>query len=257
MRMIDLSLTLEPNASERLPAHIQYVDHSAGALQMAAIFDVSPSELPDGLGWAGELVNLSTHTGTHMDAPWHYGPTCGGAAARFIGDIPLEWCLAPGIVLDFRDKLDGAEILVDDLRRSLAVIDHEIEPGEIVLLMTGADKYWGTVDYPERGPGLGREGVFWLADRGVRIIGIDAWGLDRSFSVMREDYRQSKDPNCIWSAHFAGRLREYCQLEKLTNLHLLPPTGFTLACFPIKVAAGSAGWCRVVAMLDESVSGWT
>jgi kynurenine formamidase len=161
----------------------------------------------------------------------------------------------PGIVLDFRDKPDGAEITADDLRLALARLSHVIVGGEIVLLMTGADKYWGTAEYSERGPGLGREGVFWLVDQGVHIIGIDAWGLDRAFSVMRQEYRGTKNPNCIWGAHFAGRSREYCQLEKLTNLHLLPPKGFTLSCFPVKVARGGAGWSRVVAILDGAVAG--
>lgn len=44
---------------------------------------------------------------------------------------------------------------------------------------------------------------------------------------------------------------EYCQIERLANLAALPPTGFTVSCFPLKVVGGSAGPARVVALLDD------
>ena len=40
----------------------------------------------------------------------------------------------------------------------------------------------------------------------------------------------------------------HCHMEKLCNLELLPPNGFTVACFPYKVKGGSAGWTRAVAL---------
>ncbi|MBV9960256.1 MAG: cyclase family protein [Acidobacteria bacterium] len=249
-QFIDLSLTLEAGASERVPLSIRYVDHHSGAQQMSEIFGVPAAELPGGVGWAGEELTLITHAGTHMDAPWHYGPLSGGSAARSIDSVPLEWCYGPGVVLDFRDKADGEEITVEDLLQALAKIHHRLHAGEIVLLMTGADAYWGQPDYPERGSGLGRCATLWLAEQGIKVIGIDAWGFDRPFGAMRLEYERTRDAKAIWAAHFAGREREYCQLEKLTNLHLLPPTGFTVICFPIKVAHGSAGWTRVVAVCD-------
>lgn len=249
-QFIDLSLPLEETASERVPLTIRRVEHQVGAQQMAEIFGVPASAFPEGLGWAGEELTLITHAGTHMDAPWHYGPSSGGRAARRIDEVPLDWCYGPGVILDMRHKGDGEEISVDDLKAALAKIDHELTPGEIVLLMTGADAYWGEPEYPERGSGVGREATLWLAAHGIKVIGIDAWGFDRPFEAMRREYEQTGDAGVIWAAHFAGREREYCQLEKLVNLHRLPPTGFTIICFPIKVAGGSAGWTRVVAMFD-------
>ena len=56
--------------------------------------------------------------------------------------------------------------------------------------------------------------------------------------------------NLLWSAHFAGIEREYCQIEKLANLDLiLRPFGFKVSCLPIKIKDGSGGWCRAVALL--------
>ena len=54
----------------------------------------------------------------------------------------------------------------------------------------------------------------------------------------------------IWEGHKAGRDIGYCHIEKLHNLEALPPAGFTIACFPVKVRGGSAGWTRAVAIMD-------
>jgi kynurenine formamidase len=250
-RFIDLSLTLEESASERISPKITYFDHNFGANQMAEIFSVSKEVFPDQKGWAGEEVTLITHAGTHMDAPWHYAPVSGNNRAKYIDEIPLEWCFGSGIVLDMRHKSDGEEITITDLQTALGKINHQLTEGEIVLIMTGADAFWGDSSYPEKGSGLGRESTLWLVAHGIKIIGIDAWGFDRPFGAIIKDFKQNGKSDIIWAAHFAGREREYCQLEKLTNLHLLPPKNFTVMCFPIKVASASAGWTRAVAMIEE------
>ena len=65
------------------------------------------SDLPDGAGWALEKVEITTHNGTHLDAPWHYHPTMDHALGApkppmTIDQVPLDWCLQPGVKLDFR-----------------------------------------------------------------------------------------------------------------------------------------------------------
>jgi len=66
-------------------------------------------QLPDGEGWAVETITLSTHNGTHMDAPWHFHSTTdhGKTRAPSIDETPLEYCLCAGVKLDFRDYPDG------------------------------------------------------------------------------------------------------------------------------------------------------
>jgi kynurenine formamidase len=82
------------------------------------------------------------------------------------------------------------------------------------------------------------------------VIGIDAYGFDRRFEDMAEDYRRTGDASGLWEAHFAGLEQEYCQIEKLVNLDRIPrPSGFKVACFPIKVERASGGWCRAVAFV--------
>jgi kynurenine formamidase len=253
MRLIDLSVPLENNAvSEPMPGRIRYVTHDGeGRQQMQQLFGVKPEDLvySNGQGWAVEEVQAITHTATHVDAPYHYGATAEGKAARRIDEVPLEWCFAPGVVLDIRHKAAGEFITVPDLEEALQRIKYRLQPLDIVLLHTGADKRINSLAYFAQ-PGLGREGVLWLVEQGVRVIGIDAYTLDRPFTNMVADYQRTGDGRYIWPAHFAGLTREYCQIEKLANLDQIPqPTGFYVSCLPVKIKDASAGWCRAVAIV--------
>lgn len=120
-----------------------------------------------------------------------------------------------------------------------------------MLLWTGADALWGSSDYLTTFAGLTGEGTVFLAEHGVKVIGIDAWGLDRPIPHMIEDYRRTGDRSVLWPAHVAGRTHPYLQLEKLAHLGDLPgPTGYMVACFPVPVTGAGAGWTRVVAICD-------
>src|SRR5439155_18483931 len=134
-----------------------------GLQQMQQFFGVKPEDLiySSGLGWAIEEVQAITHTGTHVDAPYHYGPVSEGNPARRIDEVPLEWCFAPGVVLDLRHQAAGDFITVDDLQAALDRIGYHLQPLDIVLLQTGADQRLNSLAYFEQ-PGLGREGVLWL-----------------------------------------------------------------------------------------------
>ena len=180
---------------------------------------------------------------------FHYAPTSEGRPARTIDEVPLEWCFAPGVVLDMRHKAAGELIDVADLEAALRAIDYRLRPLDIVLIQTGADKRLGSPDYFAQ-PGLGRESTLWLVEQGVKVIGIDAYTLDRPFANMAADYRRTGDGRYIWPAHFAGITREYCQIEKLANLDVLPaPFGFYVSCLPVKIERASAAWCRAVALI--------
>lgn len=258
LQIIDLSVPLENNAvSEPMPAKIHYIDHAGeGLKQMQQFFGVTADDLvySNGQGWAIEEVQAITHTGTHVDAPYHYGAESEGKPARTIDQVPLEWCFAPGVVLDMRHKSGGDFITVDDLKAALEAIDYELKPLDIVLLQTGADERIDSLEYFQQ-PGLGREGVLWLVEQGVKVIGIDAYTLDRPFPDMVGDFRKTGDSRYIWPAHFAGITREYCQIEKLANLDRIPqPHGFTVSCMPVNIKGASAGWCRAVALVSDETS---
>lgn len=252
-RMIDLSTGIEHDAvHEPWRPSIRRLRHEVEGLEwMENAFGVKGEQLTqsNGLGAAFEEITAITHCGTHVDAPWHYSPTSEGARAKTIEDCPLEWFFSDGVVLDLRHKGLGERIEVPDLEAALGVIDHQLCPREIVMLMTGRDKFLGSEEYFEQ-PGMTRESTLWLCEQGIKVIGIDAYGFDRKFADMAAEFRQTGDATKIWEAHFAGIEREYCQIEKLVNLDLLPrATDFKVACFPIKVEGGSGGWCRAVAFV--------
>ncbi|MER5859859.1 cyclase family protein [Streptomyces sp. NPDC059688] len=247
-RLVDLSVVTRHTPSEATPVTVELLDHVTGA----TVLGLTPEDFPDGMAISNETVTLTTHTGTHMDAPLHYGPLSGGAPAKSIDQVPLEWCVGPGVRLDVRQVPPGEGITVEHLRAALRAAGHTLRPGDIVLLWTGADALWGEAEYLTKYPGLTGEGTAFLVESGVRVIGIDAWGLDRPMRSMIDDYRRTGDRKALWPAHVYGRTREYLQLEKLAQLAALPaPTGFTVVCFPVAVAGAGAGWTRVVALLDD------
>ena len=251
-----MSVAIEPDLPsdpEMMIPKIQYVNHDEGAEMMTTFFPgLKKEDLPAGKGWTVELVQLSTHSGTHLDAPWHYHPTMDkGKKAWTIDEVPLDWCMGDGVVLDFRHLPDGYKVLPADVERALKKIDYRLKPGDIVLVMTGADKHWGSTDYMSKGCGMGRDATLWILEQGVNVVGTDAWGWDRPFEMIVEEFQRTGNTSIIWEGHFAGIERGYCHIEKLSGLDQLPPFGFTFFCFPVKIKGASGGWIRAVAMVEE------
>src|SRR5699024_12311726 len=116
MKIIDLSVPMINTAKEPQPPKIEYESHEQGAQQAATLLGLEPTDLPDERAWATETVTLTTHTGTHVDAPRHYAPTSEGKKARTIDELPLEWCFSDGDVFDFSDKEPGYEVQTQDFR---------------------------------------------------------------------------------------------------------------------------------------------
>jgi kynurenine formamidase len=255
-RFVDLSISIGPNLPSDPPIMIpkvDYIDHAMGAGQMVEFFPgIKKEQLPGGLGWALEFVTLTTHSGTHLDAPYHYHPTMDrGKPALTVDQIPLEWCFNDGVLLDFRHKADGERITVADVQKELERIRYEIKPMDIVLVQTGADAAWGKPQYLVKGAGMDRESTLFLTEKGVKVVGIDAWSWDRPLPFLAQEFQRTADPRVIWEAHFAGIEIGYCHMEKLCNLSAIGrPHGFTVACFPVKIKGASAGWARPVAIVE-------
>jgi len=255
-RFVDLSVPLQVGIASDPPGHlpeIDYYDHRQTAEEVVSFFPgATVADLPDGEGWAIERVRITTHNGTHLDAPYHYASTMdGGKRAITIDEVPLEWCLQPAVKLDFRALPDGYVVTAEDVASELDRIGHTLQPLEIVLVNTSAGTHYGQPDYVGKGCGMGRDATLYLLERGVRLTGTDAWSWDAPFSFTAQRYAVSHDASIIWEGHRAGRTIGYCHIEKLHNLEALPPSGFEVACFPVKVHAASAGWTRAVAIFAE------
>jgi len=234
---------------ELLRTEIEYRDHRAGAAEIEAMFGLPRELLRDGEGWAVEtFTRLGTHNSTHVDAPYHYNSRVEGRPAPTIDQLPLDWFFRPGVVLDFHRRADGETIEAADLERALAAAGHTLAERDIVLVRTGRDAYYGAADYMARGPGVSAGATRWLYERGVRVMGIDAWGWDRPLHLQAAEALASRRPGVFWAAHQVDLA--YSQIERLANLDQLPPTGFTVACFPLRLVGASAAPARVVALLD-------
>ena len=258
-RLIDISVPLKAGIASDPPnslPQIEYLDHHQTAPGMAALMGVPVDALPDGEYAAVERVQISTHNGTHLDAPYHFHSTMNkalGASERAItiDEVPLDWCFQPGVKLDFRHFDDGYVVTGADVKAELSRIGHTLSPLEIVVVNTRAGSRYGHDDYVSAGCGMGYEATMTLLEAGVRLTGTDGWSWDAPFVHTAKKYRETQDAALIWEGHKAGRDIGYCHLEKLHNLEALPPTGFFISCFPHKIRGASAGWTRAVAIFDD------
>ena len=262
-KFVDLSIYLENDVLSDPPAFapkIEYFTHENTFAQIAPFFPgLKKEDLPDGEGWAVEMVQLSTHNGTHLDAPYHFHSTMDKALGKkkpaiAIDEVPLEWCFQPGVKLDFRHFGDGYVVTAADVETELQRIGHTLSPLEIVVVNTRAGLRYGNPDYVAAGCGMGYEATMYLLERGVRLTGTDAWSWDAPFVHTAKKYGESHDASLIWEGHKAGRDIGYCHIEKLHNLEVLPASGFYISCFPHKIRGASAGWTRAVAIFDDALT---
>ncbi len=260
-RFVDLSITLCNDVVSDPPfmrPKITYQKHGETMTEMQHFFPgVTAEQVPGGEGFAAaETITLTTHNGTHLDAPWHFHPTQDAASGEVrpaitIDEVPLEWCFQPGVKLDFRHFPDGYVVTAADVEAELARIGHDLKPLEIVMVNTAAGKALGRPDFVNVGCGMGYDATMYLTSRGVRVTGTDAWSWDAPFAHTAKKVAETGDTSLIWEGHKAGRDIGYCHLEKLHNLEVLPPDGFIVSCFPHKIESASAGWTRAVAIFED------
>jgi kynurenine formamidase len=152
-------------------------------------------------------------------------------------------------VLDMTAKGEGERIDVADVDAELERIGHRLAEGDIVLVRTGRDVFVEEPQYMALGPGVTAAATHWLYERGVRVMGIDAWGWDGPLHLQAGEALEAGEPGIFWAAHQADL--PYSQIERLVNLGELPPTGFQVACFPLKVVGASAAPARVVGIVPD------
>lgn len=274
-QIIDLSVDVDPSFWEPEPVNRKVLNHKDGAdrlgrsylffnasnflkrlwfrLARSKKYYIDHNDFPDRMGLSSMTYTLTTHTGTHIDAPYHYGwRTTDNGKRKTVTDIPLSWCYGPGVLLNFSQPNSNQNMVIDRIRveEELKRIKYDLQSGDIVLINTGAYKKLGLREYFTNYQAIEKSAVEWLVQRGVRVIGTDAFSFDQPFCNMIDEYKQTGDNSALWPAHFFGRDHEYIQIERLGNLDNLPkPFGFEVCCFPIKLTNADAAWSRVVAIL--------
>lgn len=206
---------------------------------------VAAGDTPAGYWYAANNICLAEHGGTHMDAPIHFAK--GKHAAD---EVPLQHLIGPAVVIDVR-----AQAARDpDYRLSVAdIVAWErqygrIPEGAIVIMWSGWGERWpdkkrylGTDKAGDVAnlhfPGFSREAAtFLVSERQIDAIGVDTPSID---------YGQSQDfivHRIINGANKPG-------LENIAYLEKLPPVGATLIALPMKIAKGSGGPVRIIALL--------
>ncbi|MFC1992381.1 cyclase family protein [Chloroflexota bacterium] len=250
-RIVDLSLPIMNGGGFTRPAQITYIDHRTRAKIFAENFGIGTEGMGGKSNASEDFAYLNCHTGTHFDSPWHYVETVDGKPAMTIDEVPLEWCFGDGAWLDLSWKKPGDDITDIDVQQAAGKIEYTIKPMDIVLIKTGASAYYSQPGCDSMNAGMTREATLWLADQGIKVVGTDAGIWDRPHQMQLDDVKKGTRPGKYMQGHRAAGERGMCILEWLTNLDLLPHSGFTVYAFPVKVAKGSAGWVRVVAFVKE------
>lgn len=267
MKLVDLSLSIDDTAFEVHPLAIERVSHYEGiekvnkvimsaTCQGKADFEagkriIKEEELPDREFLSLEMVYSSVHSGTHLDYSYHYGSHSQGRPSKTAEEIPLELCYQNAVKLDLTGKEKEGTITGCDLEKALKKINYCLKPKDIVLIHTGCDKLFGSPKYFSDYPGIDVSAIDFLLDKEIIIFGVDTMGIDRPYKFMIKNFLEKKDPSFLWPAHFHGRKREFIHIERLANLEKLPPSGFKVICFPVKIRKTGAAWARVVAQVKE------
>jgi len=265
MKIIDLSLPIDEKAFEVHHVEIERVNWHAGVEKFNRVLMgktflgklkyllgqriVKKEDLPDEEFLSLEIVHSPVHVGTHLDYSFHYGSQSEGRASKTAEEIPLEYCYQDGVKLDLSHKKPNEVITAEDIKSALTKINYKLKPLDIVLIHTGAYKFYGSPKYFTDYPGIDTSAIDYLLDNGIKIFGVDTMGIDRPYRFMLKEFLDKKDTKALYPAHFYGRKREFIHIERLANLDKIPNTGFKVNCFPVKIKNTGAAWARVVAII--------
>jgi kynurenine formamidase len=204
-------------------------------------------ETPAGFFYSSFAFCTPEHGGTHLDAPIHFSKT-----GRTVDQVPLRQLIAPAAVLDVSKKAEADtdyRLTADDVR-AFEKRHGRIAPGTIVLLRTGWGKRW-----PDRKrylgddtpgdashlhfPSYGQEAAELLVrERKVGALGLDTASIDYG-------------PSTDFIVHRIALGAQVPGLENLANLEEVPETGAWIIALPMKIAGGSGGPLRIVAVVGK------
>ena len=174
-------------------------------------------------GYDSEVMHMSTHTGTHMDAPSHFAP---GRAS--IDQVPAARLVSRAVLSRVRKGADETIDVAD-------IMGEEIREGDAVVFATGWEKREGS-DYMTRNPGLSQDAARYLVERKVNAVGIDGPSIDPGFDEK-------------FSVHNILLPAGVVIVENLCNLGAIASKRFTLVAAPLKLAGASGSPVRVLALL--------
>jgi kynurenine formamidase len=211
--------------------------------------ELANGQTPGGWFYSAYAFSMPEHGGTHLDAPYHFSET-----GNTVDAVPLAQLVGAAVVIDVSSQAASDR----NYRLTLQdILDFEAEHGEIaqsaiVILRTGWSRFWPNAleymgdDTPGNAsnlsfPSFGEEAVEFLVDqREVSAIGVDTASID---------YGMSQD----FPVHQIVAAHNVAGLENLTGLDRLPAVGASVIALPTKIAGGSGGPVRVIAVLPAPI----
>lgn len=183
-----------------------------------------------------DVLNLGSHTGTHIDAPFHFL-----AGGRRIDALPVGRFMGHGVLIDATGLAERAVIGPDALEPYLPVL----QQGDFAILKTGWDRFFGKPKYL-RHPFLGAECALLLADAGVTLVGTDALNIDPSYPPDGAAGDEPSPDGHGYPAHDILLGREILIVENLCHLDRIDRVRGLYAFLPLKLKDGDGSPIRAV-----------
>ena len=249
-RFVDLSAPIAPSPEGRRSSSrptIEYSDHADGAAEIEALLGVPPRLLRDGEGWAGEKITPSARTTRRMSTR-RSTTTRRSAASRRRRSTSCRstGSSRPASSLDFTAKADGDAVTADEMEPALAApatTSASATSCSSAPAATASTASPTTCSAARASPPRRRT---WLFERGVRVMGIDAWGWDRPLNLQAADALRTRR-----AGHLLGgapvRPAVLADRAARSTWRRCRRRGFTVACFPLKIvgrAPRRRGWSR-------------
>jgi arylformamidase len=222
MKIIDLSITLRKDIISLVPGHPE--------------FDLRDFHFHDKDFRSNSFLQISTHTGTHVDAPYHFirdGIT--------IDELPLEKTVGKAILVDLRRfSTPRRGFTIDQVRQSVG--KNEIKENIVVLHSGWIKEKWGTMELYSENPFLTQEAADWLVVKKIMAVGVD-------FAIDNPD--QSPLPlEKKFPIHRTFLVNGIPHIENLCNLERIDRDEFLLVALPLKLFGCNGAPARAIAIID-------
>lgn len=181
-------------------------------------------------GFRETLLSFYSHTGTHMDAPFHLF----GDRTK-LDEFPAAQFVGKALVIPCRQYGAGEEIGME----SLAPVRHLADKAEFLLFDTGWSRYWGKAEYFGDYPVISAEVCRYALESGKKGLGFDTIGID---PIADESLTRHR---------LLLSYRDIVIIENLTNLDKVGTGLFTLAALPMKYESADGAPVRAVAIIEE------
>ena len=215
MKLLDLTLTI----SENIPTF-------PGSPQPSFVQDKNVKND----GYNSELLFLSSHTGTHLDAPYHFQEK-----GEKIHEISLKRLVSSAILVKSRKKGDQS-ITKTDIQK-FEKKHGKIPSGSAVIFWTGWQKMIKTNSYFIRNPGLSTAAAKYLVSKKINLVGTDSPSID-----LGKDKR--------FPVHHIFSKNNVLIVENLTNLEKIRSSKFHFVVLPLKLKGATGSPVRAIAFVE-------